>query len=534
MIHDFGYFPPPEDYARSTPRQALYNDIARGQYYSIPHLLDTHDKLSSNIQNASGESPLLFAMRHAPKDKKLATVEMLASRLEVLVDLADEKGRTPLQEAILNDEPEIVRVLLYWHADPFKKNNDGKSAIDMLSSADCPRVRADLQDKPPNFLLMQGKRDIFNAIKNKVNHPPNILENTPELDIREKLLRDFTKGCATRNVGLVQKTVNHPEFDVHYDDGLALRQATFYGHLPIVEYLLGFGPNIHARDDEALANAVKQNQLFVVELLLACGADPMPRRQELKNTDNICSDVNKLLDAAYAEHSCADEYEQNKIYSRRLKPTWGEKMNFSTKVQPALKHKKNARLKEIFLDACKRNKPWTVHQILKQSDLESKELLLQGLRQATTNDMVSKKKYRNKEVVHVLLEHGADPQDAANSYFDAYFTDRLSGSAAEIKNTKGIMALMEQFGACKDTARDKYFNIDTPEEQKKEREARKKDMLEARRLFNKNGQDELPETSEEKAPPSNPFKLDKATPPKPANNDIPKPNNPFKNGPFGA
>ena len=60
---------------------------------------------------------------------------------------------------------------------------------------------------------------------------------------------------------------------VHTSNDAALRTASYYGELAIVEFLLAHGANVHAGHDEALREASMNGHLAVVEVLLAHGAD---------------------------------------------------------------------------------------------------------------------------------------------------------------------------------------------------------------------------------------------------------------------
>ena len=61
--------------------------------------------------------------------------------------------------------------------------------------------------------------------------------------------------------------------DVHAFDDKALRFASAYGHLAVVEFLVKAGANVHAKDDEALRWASMYGHLPVVEFLVKVGAD---------------------------------------------------------------------------------------------------------------------------------------------------------------------------------------------------------------------------------------------------------------------
>jgi hypothetical protein len=61
--------------------------------------------------------------------------------------------------------------------------------------------------------------------------------------------------------------------DVHAADDAALRKASYYGHLPIVQFLVQHGADVHADDNEAIRRASVNGHLPVVQFLVQHGAD---------------------------------------------------------------------------------------------------------------------------------------------------------------------------------------------------------------------------------------------------------------------
>ena len=68
--------------------------------------------------------------------------------------------------------------------------------------------------------------------------------------------------------------------DVHADNDYALRMASMYGYLPVVEVLVKAGADVHAADDEALRYASERGHLPVVEVLVKAGADVHAKNDE--------------------------------------------------------------------------------------------------------------------------------------------------------------------------------------------------------------------------------------------------------------
>ena len=50
-------------------------------------------------------------------------------------------------------------------------------------------------------------------------------------------------------------------------------EATYYGRLDIIEFLVANGADIHAQEDKALIDAVFGGYLDIIKFLLANGAD---------------------------------------------------------------------------------------------------------------------------------------------------------------------------------------------------------------------------------------------------------------------
>jgi hypothetical protein len=55
--------------------------------------------------------------------------------------------------------------------------------------------------------------------------------------------------------------------DIHAQSDAALRDASFYGHFTVVQYLVEKGADVHANDDDALRTAARKGHLRVVEYL---------------------------------------------------------------------------------------------------------------------------------------------------------------------------------------------------------------------------------------------------------------------------
>src|SRR3989344_2772907 len=60
--------------------------------------------------------------------------------------------------------------------------------------------------------------------------------------------------------------------DIHAENDCALRWSAYNGHLPVVQYLLEHGADIHAKNDLALRWSAENGHLPVVQYLLIHGA----------------------------------------------------------------------------------------------------------------------------------------------------------------------------------------------------------------------------------------------------------------------
>ena len=65
---------------------------------------------------------------------------------------------------------------------------------------------------------------------------------------------------------VVQFLVGHGA-NVHANDDYAIRVASYYGHLTVVQFLVQHGASVHALDDAALRAASERGHLPVVEFL---------------------------------------------------------------------------------------------------------------------------------------------------------------------------------------------------------------------------------------------------------------------------
>jgi len=117
-----------------------------------------------------------------------------------------------------------------------------------------------------NGLVVQNK--LFNAYKNF----------TMEMN-REKRDKDFLNACTYGYLLVAQYFFNKYTIDIHDNTEHAFRQACYYNHIEIAEWLFKLGSdilspiNIHAYDEDAFKSACFYGSLEIVKWLYQLGND---------------------------------------------------------------------------------------------------------------------------------------------------------------------------------------------------------------------------------------------------------------------
>lgn len=87
----------------------------------------------------------------------------------------------------------------------------------------------------------------------------------------------------------VRDMLSKPGYNIHYEDDLALRSASYTGYTDTVRLLVELGANVRAGGDEALLFAAKRRDEATVALLLSKGADiDTMLRMHKKEVDQAC------------------------------------------------------------------------------------------------------------------------------------------------------------------------------------------------------------------------------------------------------
>lgn len=84
-----------------------------------------------NAQDVRGYSALHFAAQDYSED-----IGLLLLQNGAVVDSQDQYGNTPLWRAVFSSQgrPGLIKLLMEYGADKFKKNNNGKSPIDLANT----------------------------------------------------------------------------------------------------------------------------------------------------------------------------------------------------------------------------------------------------------------------------------------------------------------------------------------------------------------------------------------------------------------
>lgn len=114
--------------------------------------------------------------------------------------------------------------------------------------------------------------------------------------------------------------LDQPGYDIHYDNDLALRSASYTGYNEVVKLLVEKGANVNAAGGEALLYAAKRGDTETVGYLLSKGADmELMLRANPREIDQTTRDT---LDQ-FQSKKLREVFEKN--FERLKKPGSGNK-----------------------------------------------------------------------------------------------------------------------------------------------------------------------------------------------------------------
>uniref|UniRef100_A0A4W4E2T3 Poly [ADP-ribose] polymerase n=1 Tax=Electrophorus electricus TaxID=8005 RepID=A0A4W4E2T3_ELEEL len=190
----------------------------------------------------------------------------------------DNWNYTPLHEAAIKGKIDVCIVLLQHGADPNIRNTDGKSALDLADPSAKTVLTGEYKKDELLEAARSGNEDKLMALLTPLN--VNCHASDGRKSTSQKMLSTPLHLAAGYNrVRIVQLLLQYGA-DVHAKDkgGLVpLHNACSYGHYEVTELLLKHGACVNAMDlwqFTPLHEAASKNRVEVCSLLLSHGADP--------------------------------------------------------------------------------------------------------------------------------------------------------------------------------------------------------------------------------------------------------------------
>ncbi|XP_060738826.1 tankyrase, TRF1-interacting ankyrin-related ADP-ribose polymerase b isoform X3 [Tachysurus vachellii] len=190
----------------------------------------------------------------------------------------DNWNYTPLHEAAIKGKIDVCIVLLQHGADPNIRNTDGKSALDLADPSAKTVLTGEYKKDELLEAARSGNEDKLMALLTPLN--VNCHASDGRKSTSQKMLSTPLHLAAGYNrVRIVQLLLQYGA-DVHAKDkgGLVpLHNACSYGHYEVTELLLKHGACVNAMDlwqFTPLHEAASKNRAEVCSLLLSHGADP--------------------------------------------------------------------------------------------------------------------------------------------------------------------------------------------------------------------------------------------------------------------
>ncbi len=116
----------------------LQNAISHRKYNIAKFLIENECNL--NHQDKEGFTALHYVLK-SRREEEVALADMLIEKMDD-IDIEDSYGNTPLWYAVKNPKIslEIIKKLLEKGADPYHKNNVGKTPLDVVKRLNIPEL----------------------------------------------------------------------------------------------------------------------------------------------------------------------------------------------------------------------------------------------------------------------------------------------------------------------------------------------------------------------------------------------------------
>lgn len=353
----------------------------------------------------SGTSPLMLAAEHGHS----AVVELLLEQHSVDVNRQDSKGVHALSKACKEGHYEVVKALVAAGAAIDLLTNDGSSALTMA-------LETERDTTPVIEFLLQNDADV----NNKSGHA----DATVPLSMASYMGKDTIVEMLLNKGALVNY--------VNAENITALMYAASGGWVKVVQLLLHHGADIHMKHKEgatALFEAVVNGSQPITEMLLEAGSDFMV-------TDN--DNVTMLHTAAEAGHTkiCEVLIKTGILIDTVASPGTTALMHATylereDTVRLLLAHKANV---DILINASAKYIQDNQAELLRDPSAEPYEHHLSALMIACKMGFLP--------IAKMLVEAGAtvNVKDASN-------TSALVHACSAGKNSKEILTLLIEHGA---------------------------------------------------------------------------------------
>jgi ankyrin repeat protein len=373
-----------------------------------------------NIQDYYGETAL---MRAVEKNKN----EIIQKLLDLGADpnIQDKHGKTALMRAVERNAKEAVETLIHAGADLDTKDKEGRTTLDISIAKGHTEILEQLKSE---FLLRSGIRQVT--------------KDDLELFNLERKDESFRKAIKAKNRPLVHCFLNVGiDLNKQHNKGFTpLMLASRAGDKKIAKLLLskGVDPNRHTeRGCTALEVAAYYGNEKIVKLLIQYGAQ-VNKKGFLKNRKTA------LIAAVREGHLEIAKMFINANADLNAALVFAAKHNKKEIIEFLLKYKtevngKNGSERALLIAA-------------KKGHLEIAKMLIQAHTDPNAQDRYPGKtalmkavESKNREMVQLLLEAGADFTIKDDDGYDAYYSAKNLHYSDQAR--KDILDLLESYGA---------------------------------------------------------------------------------------